>query len=522
MRTRLTYKALRGALLVVALGLTACVNTLEVAIPNGFNAENCRKQAIGNAVDYFDNHRALLTRSAEAEPTEEAPFVVGNIVPDWDSAVTIANDEKRHTDFAMRKDYRFFLLLGEGGEQQAVELYSRFASVEEFALDTMNQFVATYIPAEEYLPSYPAVAQDYGINCAELYEFSGVVLYTMLSGHYVAAGRYQDGELTQRAFLYDEDKTTEENIADFYAIMEGTVLGVAVVQQDTRVVLENENNPVEIEEIVITQKPPFKFAPIEIMSDNNTVIYPIVDNEFPFIVVGGGGGESTTTEEEEEEEEKDEEPTADELVEALFDTEGLSDEQKDKVGKMLQEIIKDCMGEELYNQLLAKLNDNHIQIVFSNKTPSYLNNILNFNENSYSDTLLHELFHAYQDLSIQGSLNSISVNLEIEAQLAKYKYAYRKNSPVPDDRRDTDYRHSPLKEQLFNLHILTKEGVTIDEGDNPITKESNLYLFDYTYQLAAEEIIRVSEQHGLGYKYDKSRGMDDNLKLIIDLSLECE
>lgn len=51
---RLTYKALRGALLVVSLGLTACVNTLEVAIPNGVNAENCRKQAIGNAVDYLD------------------------------------------------------------------------------------------------------------------------------------------------------------------------------------------------------------------------------------------------------------------------------------------------------------------------------------------------------------------------------------------------------------------------------------------------------------------------------------
>lgn len=520
MNIRFTYTVLRGALLGVVLVLTACVNTLELATPNGRNRSQDREQAIREAVTYFDNHRALLTRSAEAEPTEEAPFVVGDIVVDWESAVAVSNDEKRYTDFTMRKENRFYLLLGQEGEQwEAVELYSRFASVEDFGLDTMNQYVATYIPDVEYLQSYYAVAQDYGINCAEWYEFSGVVLYTMLSGHHIAAYRYEGGELAERAFLYDREQTDEENIADFCSVMEGLTLGVASQQEDTRVVVDNEDKPVKIEEIIIYDKKlPTIFKPqiIGEEDDDNQIVEPtIIGITLPLI---GGGGGSTEKEKEEEEEE----PTGEELVEDLFDTEGLSDEQKDKVGKMLQEIIKDCMGEELYNQLLAKLNDNHIQIVFSNKTPSYLNNVLNFNENSYSDTLLHELFHAYQDLSIQGSLNSISVNLEIEAQLAKYKYAYRKNSPVPDDRRDADYRHSSLKEQLFNLHILTKEGVTIDEGDNPIARESNLYLFDYTYQLVAKEIIRISEQQGFGYKYDKNRGMDDNLKLIIGLSLECE
>ena len=138
MNTRFTHTFLRGALLGVVLMLSACVNSLELATPNGRNRSQDREQAIREAVAYFDNHRALLTRSAEAEPSEEAPFGVGDVVVDWESAVTVANEEKRYTDFAMRKDNRFYLLLVQEDEQmEAVELYSRFASVEDFGLDTI-------------------------------------------------------------------------------------------------------------------------------------------------------------------------------------------------------------------------------------------------------------------------------------------------------------------------------------------------------------------------------------------------
>ena len=135
---------LRSALFGVVLMLSACVNTLELASPHKSSEAKRLEQAVDGAMCYFGTHQELRTRSANAEPTEEAPFVVGNLVPDWNSAVSVANEEKQYTDFAMRKDYDFYWLPN-GDVEHSVKLYSRFASVEEFALDTINQYVATFL-----------------------------------------------------------------------------------------------------------------------------------------------------------------------------------------------------------------------------------------------------------------------------------------------------------------------------------------------------------------------------------------
>ena len=135
---------LRSALFGVVLMLSACVNTLELASPHKSSEAKRLEQAVDGAMCYFGTHQELRTRSANAEPTEEAPFVVGNLVPDWSSAVSVANEEKQYTDFAMRKDYDFYWLPN-GDVEHSVKLYSRFASVEEFALDTINQYVATFL-----------------------------------------------------------------------------------------------------------------------------------------------------------------------------------------------------------------------------------------------------------------------------------------------------------------------------------------------------------------------------------------
>ena len=235
-----TNKALHYALLCIAVLLSSCVNTLELVAPQGERRVMSHEVAVADAKAYFDTHFGQNTRSNDQTPTEEAPYAVGNLVPDWESGVTIANEHKTHTDFAMQKDFRYFLLLGENeeGQMQGVELYSRFVSVEDYSLGATSQYVATYIPDEEYLKSYGAVAQNYGINCAEWYEFSGVVLYTLPSGHHVAAYRYEGGELVDRSFLYDREQTNEENIADFMAVMEGLMLGVARANNGTRTDVE--------------------------------------------------------------------------------------------------------------------------------------------------------------------------------------------------------------------------------------------------------------------------------------------
>ena len=490
----------------VVLVLTACVNTLELATPNGRNRSQDREQAIREAVAYFDNHRALLTRSAEAEPTEEAPFVVGDIVVDWESAVAVSNDEKRYTDFTMRKENRFYLLLGQEGEQwEAVELYSRFASVEDFGLDTMNQYVATYIPDVEYLQSYYAVAQDYGINCAEWYEFSGVVLYTMLSGHHIAAYRYEGGELAKRAFLYDREQTDEENIADFCSVMEGLTLGVASQQDDTRVVVDNEDKPVEIEEIIIYDKtfpPIFKPQIIGEEDDDNQIVEPtIIGITLPLI---GGGGSSST-----DEDEKDE-PTGEEMLEDLFDTKNLSDEEKKIVGEMLEEIYDDCMGRELIVSLVSKNNKISLNFSYNDRAGFNPTKGIQLN-NDHSEALLHELFHAYQCSQVTATaFYASAANYEVEAYLATCMYMDRCLNI------EVYRRQKRFKNRIIGTQVITLQSMIFD---NTSFLEFNSEKEDYFHRLFISTSISYGSTNNC--TVDVKQPMEDHLKNLQKITIKC-
>lgn len=501
-------------LLMVAVMLSACVNTLELAVPKSSERVGVTHEgAVANAKAYFDTHFGFNTRSNDQTPTPDAPYVVGNLVPDWESGVTVASERKSYTDFAMQKDYHYFLLLGEeeSEQMQAVELYSRFVSVEDVVDGTMSQYVATYIPDEEYLNSYGAVAQDYGINCAEWYEFSGVVLYTLPHGHHVAAYRYKEGELVAGSFLYDSEQTTEQNIADFMAVTEGIRVSVGELSEGTRSDVLYGGT---IEEIVIvydTGFPIFIIDNTDIWETGNRLIEPF-DNFH--IVLGGGGGGTTTTEEEDEEDEDFEKK----LVEDLFDTSNLSDDKVKEVGKMLMEIIQDCMGGELYNKLVKTCEDDgQLSIIFasSGAVPSYKNTTRTITiTDNYSDTLLHEMFHAYQDVMIDSDLSTISTNLEIEAQVAKYKYAYREGSPISEERINSEYRDDDMEESFYSIHCATTEDAS--------AKPDLIDNFYTLYEKAVEEIMAKSDLLHLGYQFDAERSMVDNWSNIIELSIKCK
>lgn len=416
-------------LLMVAVMLSACVNTLELAVPKSSERVGVTHEgAVANAKAYFDTHFGFNTRSNDQTPTPDAPYVVGNLVPDWESGVTVASERKSYTDFAMQKDYHYFLLLGEeeSEQMQAVELYSRFVSVEDVANGITSQYVATYIPDEEYLNSYGAVAQDYGINCAEWYEFSGVVLYTLPHGHHVAAYRYKEGELVAGSFLYDSEQTTEQNIADFIAVTEGIRVSVGELLEGTRSDVLYGGT---IEEIVIvydTGFPIFIIDNTDIWETGNRLIEPF-DNFH--IVLGGGGGGTTTTEEEE--------PTDEEIAEDLFDTSKLSETDRQALNDMLEEIYADCMGKVLLDSLTA--NNSNIQ--YATSYPDYFDipeKLINTSSYIYdqnmlvyrgegADVLLHELFHSYQYRMInsEATFEASNAKLEIEAQIARTLFAIR-------------------------------------------------------------------------------------------------
>lgn len=518
MNTNFKHTALRGALLGVVLGLTACVNSLELATPNGRNRSQDREQAIREAVAYFDNHRALLTRAAEAEPSEEAPFVVGDIVVDWESAVTVSNEEKRYTDFTMRKDNRFYLLLEQEGEQmEAVEIYSRFASVEDFGLDTMNQYVATYIPDVDYLQTYRNVAHEEGINCAEWYEFSGVVMYTMLSGHYVAAYRYDGGTLTERAFLYDREQTSEENIADFCSVMEGVTLGVAVEQEGTRAIIPDiiwidpNSNVMYVYKYIGSYSHLTEYDPLS--PEDYEVVEPEWENREG---AGGGGGGSAST--------KDEEISIEKFTNRIVKN-TLSPTDSAQLHTMLSEIIKDCMGKQLLSEIYNKSIPIEIRFVEpsiyqSNSQYKRSSNIYNcgiFMVNDHSEGLVHELFHFYQQLhSDYDSFTNAMVNYEIEAHLLALMYMSHTANSSAHSRYDS-FCNTPLGEHIASCAEFINSNGTIYGSNNKEIEMSKFY-FEYYFNDAAE----FYKNRFSNKKYDTTRTTTDNIIHLQHLFKHCD
>ncbi len=517
MKIRFTHTVLRGALFGVVLMLTACVNSLELATPNGRNRSQDREQAIREAVAYFDNHRALLTRSAEAEPSEEVPFVAGDIVVDWESAVTVANEEKRYTDFTMRKDNRFYLLLEQEGEQmEAVELYSRFASVEDFGLDTMNQYVATYIPDVDYLQTYRNVAHEEGINCEEWYEFSGVVMYTMLSGHYVAAYRYEGGTLTERAFLYDREQTDEENIADFCSVMEGLTLGVAVEQGETR----TDIDPMlfggwgdDIIETAYTKDYSDHFYKAPIPED-----YEVVEPEWEKREGTGGGGGGPA---EEEEEELDAKKFAERIVKN-----SLSPSDSIQLHTMLEEIMKDCMGNTLLQEIYDKgtqisitfnSSANNPQYTFTDKVDTITNEVTQTYNHSITLTsnqdfaLLHELFHFYQH-QVLGSakFKNAKANYEVEAYLATYMYMDRFVGDSMDEFKEEFKKKLDIGYQIIKLHSKVLDDTSFVDYNE----------CDYFHRLFLDTAKHYSNANN-NAPYDDTQTIEQHMQNLERVTIHC-
>ncbi len=293
----------------------------------------------------------------------------------------------------------------------------------------MSQYIATYIPATHYIPSYQSIIKEESFNSDEWSNFSGFILYTLISGHHVAVYRYDNGICTAGSFLYNQHQSKERNISDFLEILDGAT--IAVVAKNTSTRSDDIVYGGEIEEIVIIgyhkNKP--NTTPIEIIEFSYEEM-TILDPGFGGLIGGGGGASNNNSGGEEKGEEEEDPLTSEEVREKLFDTSSLTDEEEKELDEMLQEIINDCLGEELCRQLIN--NKRTIRINFTPESTSHFRPsnteswLIEINSLDRSDILLHEMIHAYQFYSLNNDKYTESTaNLEVQAYLAMYLYLNR-------------------------------------------------------------------------------------------------
>lgn len=115
----------------------------------------------------------------------------------------------------------------------------------------------------------------------------------------------------------------------------------------------------------------------------------------------------------------------------IFRNSNMTEQNWEVLEKMLDKIIIDCLGGELYNGLKNSLGGKTLTIQFKEGS----NGSFDINKESSgislgmqmeSNQLLHEMFHAYQayQTNLEGYKNS-NMNNEIEARYAQYLYTSR-------------------------------------------------------------------------------------------------
>lgn len=218
---------------------------------------------------------------------------------------------------------------------------------------------------------------------------------------------------------------------------------------------------------------------------------------------GGGGGS----------------PSGGSKAKSIFQNDSLDKSVWEKVEDLIEEIIEDCMGGNLYNAVKDFLDGEKINFQLtddkdSSYSPSKKSIFLSKND-MLSGTLLHELFHVYQVK--QSSDNISSMNKEIEAHLAQYKYLKKHNRLDDIPKKNFDGRWRAVQSIDEN----------IDNNGNFIRGDSvsnELYAFQRELFETQFEYNVVAAFRKFGYNeaaYNSNLSIEQNFLNIKDLTINC-
>lgn len=151
----------------------------------------------------------------------------------------------------------------------------------------------------------------------------------------------------------------------------------------------------------------------------------------------------------------------------IFKNDSFSEDTWRVLDIMLNEILDDCMGESLYNEIKKRLNGDKMAIRIVDGIDSGYNwntYTLSLNVNKLeSNVFFHELMHLYQTLQeTTSSFENALMNREIEAHYAQYLFL-RKQSIWEENYEDI-YKRSQRGRAIINLEIFIDKRGSLKDG----------------------------------------------------------
>ncbi len=434
-------KRLTTLVTAVALFLSACTRHEGFLWPE----QNEPLYTIAEAEKAYELARMGLSRS---EATAGV-LTLGAYQPDWSGAEISIDSTLYSADVPIEGEYAYYRYLEIEGEVFWIPLYPKLVTVTTPEKDLSSVYIRYYVPHEYYEWSHDPEVYDELLNSLPKGDFTGLSLYTTLSGDPVCVARYDRGYLKEYAFLFDSEHTTEERVAMMNTILNGLKVGRVSRNPISRAngEIDSEDPPQdggEIKEVVIVGVKPQQPEDQNDEPDKDEQVHllPIIrgdsNNEKPGMGGGNGGNSSSDNGDQQQGSEKSKY------------NDKITYEDAEIVEPLLDSIAKDCMG----GTLLDGLGD--VTIVTNSDRNSYnseTNTIYLKNDPAYGFrdyVFLEELIHAYQ-FQNQDYVNDRLLDNEIEAKVGWLLYKERRTEGLTNELLNRAFGKPQAQNAVFSL-----------------------------------------------------------------------
>jgi hypothetical protein len=177
---------------------------------------------------------------------------------------------------------------------------------------------------------------------------------------------------------------------------------------------------------------------------------------------------------------------------------------------MIEKILNNCMGGNLYNALASKGQFSITIDPNLNAGGSYNNDNITLRDFD-SDILFHEMFHAYQDNTSSGDMN---INSDIEAYIAQYRYLKQiAESDLGAQRQ--------LERYEYGFYAIIKSMSEIAISPNGTSLLVDPIQFEQRYLGAAIYLQNDYKNKNVDIEIDSFSSFDQNFKNLQQLSKGC-
>lgn len=347
-----------------------------------------------------DYTKVPQTRADDAFDESEV-LAPGWITPLWDAVSVCCVDSLFQANVPFEARYGYLLMRwDQTGDPSFAPMPSRLIVLKDSETGETASYLRFLIPEANVVP-------DEGAG------FSGLVLYTLLSGCPVSVGKFCDGVLSESASLWDDSRTIEENVDNMIGLLPNICVARFRPKASTRAI---KIPAVEVvgQGVLI----------INIRSLMNNIIPPIepplggidLGGESGGSSGDGGGGNTNPIDSPKASYPANPKITADNPVRVILDS-----------------LFNDCMGQLLINAMSKEVSITSGYIGGSTVTPVIYDLptgplIAGYEVKIGSRVdpipVMEELMHIYQGQGTSDYRNA-AMNNEVEAKLAWYMYCAR-------------------------------------------------------------------------------------------------